>query len=113
MPCRRAKIRVALDQLIERGARCGCVALAELRLRESQREIGVMLIQSRKRLAVLTDGLVVALVAHEVLRVGLAARRVAGDTRLALVAAQIPAWIHRFAQAARGALGGAAAQQRG
>src|ERR1700731_5075415 len=101
MPCRRAKIRVALDQLIERATRCGCVALAELRLRESQHEIGVMLIESRKRLAVLTDGLVVALVAHEFLRVALAARDVAGNTRLALVTAQIPAGIHRFTQAAR------------
>ena len=113
MPCRRAKIRVALDEFIERGARSGCVALAKLRLRESLHEIGVMFIQSGERLAVLTDGLVVALVAHEFLRVALAARDVAGDTRLVLVAAQVGAGIHRLAQAARGALRRAAAQQFG
>src|SRR6202035_5893844 len=113
MPCRRAKIRVVPDEFIERGARSGCVALAKLRLRESLHEIGVMFIQSRKRLAVLTDGLVVALVAHEFLRVALAARDVAADTRLILVTAQVGAFSHGFGQTARGALRSAAAEQVG
>src|SRR5256886_7183704 len=109
----RSKIRVVPDELIERGARRGCVALAELRLRESEHEIGVVLIQSGECLAVLTDRLLVALMAHEFLRVALPARDVAGDTRLVLVTAQLPARIHGLAQAARGALCGATAEQFG
>src|SRR5438046_6071188 len=100
MPGRGAEIGVVTDELVERRARGARLALAELRLREPEHEIGIVLVEPRERLAVLGDGLVVALPAHQLFRVTLAARHVVRDAYLALVTAQIPLGIHGPAQAA-------------
>src|SRR5579863_10075429 len=70
-----------------------------------------MLVQSGERLTVLGDRLLIALVAYQFLRVALAAGDVAAHAYFGLVATQLATRIHGLAQAARGALRGATAQE--
>src|SRR4029077_17810939 len=87
MSGRGAELGIQPDELIERGTGRARIPLAELRLRQSEHEVRVVFVQPAEGLPVLGDGLIVALVAHQFLRVALAAGDVASDAGLVLVAA--------------------------
>src|SRR5215471_21742660 len=108
MSHRGAEVGIEPDELIECRARPRGVSLAELRVSESQHEVGIVLVEPGERFTILADGLIVTPMTHQLLGVALTARDVAGDARLALVASQIGARIHRLAQAARGVSRGTA-----
>src|SRR5262249_6001437 len=113
MSHRRAEVRIETDELIERDACSGGITLGKLRLRESEHEVGIVLVEAGKCLAVLTDGVIEAPMPHQLLGVALSTGDVARNTRLAFVAAQVRTGINRAPKTARGALRGAAAEELG
>ena len=100
-----------MDELIEGGARPSRVRLPELRTGQSEHEIGIVLVQAAQGLPIDLDRFGVAAAPHQLFRVTLAARDVAGEACLPFQATQVRIRIERFLEAARGALCGPAAQQ--
>ena len=113
MTLRRAEVGIQANQIIQGGPGGRRIALGKLRLGDPQHEVGIVLVQTGERRAVLGNGFLITAVARQLVRVALTAGDVTSDTGLVLITAQVRLGIHGLFEAARGALGCAATEDVG